>query len=110
MNEYHAMIGRTVMSTGKTVGDAVGSAVDMWEAQGGVLSPSRIFFKQYGGDEFFSDDQIARMKALFAKRNAAWEQNSDLGEAEQNELETLVNTELDAQARRLTQWMADAGK
>lgn len=104
-DKYHAVI----MKYGETAGDAIGVAVNAWEAQGGELTGSRIFFKKWG-DEFFSGAKIDRVQGLIAKRNHLRETDGDLSEADCPELDALIGEELTAQGGRLDKWIAEADK
>jgi len=77
-------------SFGKTMGEALDGLAG---AIGQANSSAVIFIQKLGGDEFFSDEQHARMVDL--KNRLA-----SLSEAEYSELEELIGAELDATVAR----------
>lgn len=81
MSEYIAVLGNETVS-GKSAGEAVGAAINLRQERGDDISTARIFMQKLGGDEFFSDLQIARMKKLIRERNALWDAGTEPSEAD----------------------------
>ena len=58
------------------------------------------FIAAKGGDRFFSDQQISRLKELTAARRAARDAGAELPAAELGELDALIMAELEATIER----------
>ncbi|MBC7805657.1 MAG: hypothetical protein H7145_05845 [Akkermansiaceae bacterium] len=102
-SEYLAVFGKETVS-GKSAGEAVGAAINLLQEHGGDISTARIFMQKLGGDEFFTDAQIAHMKELIQERNSSWDAGSEPSEANREELESLIFAELEASGRRVEKW------
>ena len=73
-------------------GQSIGEALDSLVRQGEVTMP--IIIHQFGGDEFFTQEQIDRKHKLRERRET-------LSAEEQAEYQALLEAELDATQERL---------
>lgn len=93
---YRAIAGKH-QSVGKTPGEALDSLTPkLNEQESGAL----IVIQRMKPDRFFSDTQQKRLAELMDRWRAARDQGTALPSNEQTELDQLVQTELEASARR----------
>jgi sarcosine oxidase gamma subunit len=96
------------MAEGKeSIGNTIGAALDSLTSQLDQPERETIYIvKRDAPDEFFTADQQTRLQELMAKLHDMQAGKYVLTNAEQQELEDLVNEELDGVARRCEKIMA----
>jgi len=93
---YHAMAGDK-QSHGKTVGEALDAlAAQLPEDEAGTL----VIVQNLRPDRFFDANQQRRLAELMTRWRAAREAGASLPMAEQAELDTLIEEEICASAKR----------
>lgn len=107
--EYKAEVD-DLSSVGPTLGDAVSPVLNALTERGVDFSEVRLLIFPRGGDEYFTDAQIARMQELFTRRNAAWEMGEEQPKEEKQEMEQLVNAEMDGNIQRMEHWLTGVTK
>jgi hypothetical protein len=95
---------------GPTLGDAVSPVLNALTERGVDFSEVRLLIFPRGGDEYFTESQIARMQELFTRRNAARASGEEQSEEEQKELEQLVNAQMDGNMKRMEHWLTGVNK
>jgi hypothetical protein len=90
-----------VSGTQQFIGKTVGQALDALTMQlGRDEANTLVIVQQLRPDPFFSAEQQQRMSELMERWRAARDRGDTLPEAEQAELDTLIETELRASAAR----------
>ncbi len=84
---------RAAYGNRQAVGNTMGEALDALDAQEVLPVSAAVLIRRFGPDEFFTQAQHDRMKALVDRR-------ANLTPDEQQELETLIDVELDASVFR----------
>lgn len=84
-------------SVGKTIGEAIDSIYGQLEED---EQNTVIYVQEFQGDEFFSDEQIKRLSMLMKKWRSARDSGKTLPDAQQAELEKLIEIELEASGKR----------
>lgn len=103
---YRAVAG-SIQSVGKTAGEALDAlAAQLGEEEAGSL----IIVQNQRPDQFFSAEQQQRLGALMARWRAARDAGTALSTAEQAELETLVQAELQAATQRARALLDQLGR
>ncbi len=93
---------RAVSGSLHSVGKTAGEALDSLLSQEGVnIESSSILIQRFAPDAFFTQEQHDRMKDLLSH-------NGVLSEAENRELNELIDLELDATALRSKAIMSEA--
>jgi hypothetical protein len=92
---------RAIAGNRQSVGATPGEALDAISAKlpadrAGTL----VVVQNFGGDEFFTDDQHRRLQSLMLRWRAARDNGASLPEEDQIELESLVTAELEAAGLR----------
>lgn len=102
---YHAISGRT-QSEGTTAGAALDALTEQLSAQ---ETNTLVLVQLFRADHFFSLAQQQRLDELMARWRAARESGASLSAQEQAELESLIDTELEAATRRAAALADDVG-
>jgi hypothetical protein len=79
----------------------MGAAIDGLAAQLDESAGTLIIVQNLRPDQFFTAEQQQRLEELFAKWREARDRGAALPAAEQAELESLVNAELDGSSERV---------
>lgn len=82
---------------GRTAGEALDGLSEYIRTMPGATI---VLVQSIGPDQYFSADQIARLMDLTNRNKLAHDGGAPLTPAEQRELESLVEAELDASAKR----------
>ncbi|HEY3242493.1 MAG TPA: hypothetical protein VGM03_04000 [Phycisphaerae bacterium] len=91
---------------GRTAGEAL-------DGLGPHLTAERttvVLVQRLGGDQFFSPTQIERLRELMAQWRRARDAGTSLAPPDEQELETLIEREFDAAARRAEALAEQAGR
>ncbi len=103
---YHAMAGRR-MAAGDTAGQALDALTEQFPE---VESESFLVVQRFLPDKFFSEQQQLRLAELMGR----WRESRDFGAPfpaeEQSELDSLVETELQASDQRAEDVARRVGK
>ena len=85
---------RAVAGGRQFVGKTAGEALDaLLASESEMIDSSAILIQRFVGDRYFSDEKHRRLQELLARRESLTTDESD-------ELETLIDTELEATTRR----------
>ncbi|HWL93739.1 MAG TPA: hypothetical protein VNT79_09400 [Phycisphaerae bacterium] len=84
-------------AVGRTAGEALDGLSDQLASSRGTTV---VLVQKLGADEFFDSTQIQRLNELVARWRAARDAGRTLAAADQQELDTLIETEFEASARR----------
>lgn len=89
VNGHHAV--------GRTAGEALDGLREYLRSEPGSTI---VLVQRLGGDSYFSVDQIKRLGELMDRARQARDTGTTLPSSEQSELESLIQAELEASARR----------
>lgn len=92
---------------GRTAGEALDGLSTHLAAHEGTTV---VLVQKLGGDEFFKAAQIERLSELMARWHSARDAGAPFPPAEQQELETLIELEFEASARRAEALGAQLGR
>ena len=93
---FHAMAGKKE-SYGKTVGQAIDAITEQLENGD---TDTLVIVQRFQPDEFFSAVQQKRLSHLMKKMREARDAGKSLSEADQIELEGLIDAELEGSGKR----------
>lgn len=99
---------RAVAGHRESVGKTAGEALDALAAQlSADESSTLVIVQQFRPDRFFTASQQERLAALISRWRTARDTSGALPPAEQSELESLVEAELQGAAQRAEQALRD---
>jgi hypothetical protein len=102
---------RAVAGSAQSVGRTAGEALDALAAQlGEEASGTLVVVQNLRPDRFFSAIQQQRLEELMARWRAARDDGSSLPAQEQAELESLIQAEVEAAARRAEALLGQLGE